>query len=56
MIFVTIAKELAALAGFQSRVEGDRFIYWNDSDTFSTMITDNKISELQFRKNIEGRS
>lgn len=54
MIYVDIAAKLAALRGFQSRIEGDRFIYWNDQDTFSTIITNGQIVEAHFRRNIGG--
>jgi len=51
-ISVDIAKNLAASAGFKSKAEGDRFIYWNGSDIFSTMITDGLILSVKFMKDI----
>lgn len=52
MIPIFIAKDLARINGFESKIDGDRFIYWNETDTFSTLITDNEISMFPFRKNI----
>jgi hypothetical protein len=55
MLYVYIAAKLASLRGFKYKLKGDRFIYWNDQDTFSTLITDGQIAEAHFRRNIGGK-